>query len=306
MANIFQFVTLFGKFLLQSIIFIVDTVRSVMLNLADGLSLATNDFVLFILDVIDLFEALLNFLGDFGDHIFQGFLSCVNCVKAFFMHIHLMICAMFDSVLDLIVCALINAKAFLILVGNSTLFLVQLGPNLLLSIGCGFTSLISWALQLLRDCILQIANAIVVFFKSVHYELSDIPPSSLFGVLLAIVISLVFFFFVKSTMFYWQKTKSWIAGKSWLRMPKFERPHLLQQGGKSDLGDNCAGHLLRQLEQEREDKLCVICHDHIKCVILLPCRHFCLCQTCVVTIQESSPICPLCRRFVTDSLKVYT
>ncbi|XP_057365035.1 uncharacterized protein LOC130685728 [Daphnia carinata] len=306
MANIFQFVTLFGKFLWQSMIFIVETTISCMFSLADGLLSAKNDFVLFIQDLTDVFETVLKFLGDTGDHIVLAIFSCVNSFKTFFIQLHLLVHAIFESVLDLILCTLINAKALLILIGNSTIFLVQLGPNLLLSIACGVTSAISWLLQLMWDYFLRIANAILVFFKSVHYELSDIPPSSLFGVLLAIVISLVFFFFLKSVLFYWQIAKSWIAGNSWLRMPKFKRPSSLQQGGKLEMENHSTGHLLRQLEQEREDKLCVICHDHFKCVILLPCRHFCLCQTCVDTIQESNPICPLCRHFVTHSLKVYT
>lgn len=306
LANIFQFVTLFGKFLWQSIIFIVETVISCVFNLADGLSSASNDFVLFIQDLTDIFESVLKILGDTGDHIVLAIMSFVNSFKTLLIQLHLSIHAIFESVLDLFLCTLINAKALLILIGNSTIFLVQLGPNLLFSIVYGITSAISWALQLTWDYFLRIANAILAFLKSVHYELSDIPPSSLFGVLLAIVISLGFFFFLKSILFYWRMAKSWIAEKSWLRMPKFKRPHLLQQGGKLEMEIHSTGHLLRQLEQEREDKLCVICHDHFKCVILLPCRHFCLCQTCVDTIQESNPICPLCRHFVTDSLKVYT
>ena len=30
--------------------------------------------------------------------------------------------------------------------------------------------------------------------------------------------------------------------------------------------------LLREVEREREDKLCVVCQDQEKCIMILPCR----------------------------------
>ena len=32
--------------------------------------------------------------------------------------------------------------------------------------------------------------------------------------------------------------------------------------------------LLREVEREREDKLCVVCQDREKCIMILPCRWF--------------------------------
>jgi RING finger protein 26 len=277
-----------------------------MLNLADGLTMAKNDFVLFLCDVNDLYETLLKFVSDTGDFIFQVVLSCLNSFQRYLTLIHLLVYAVIDCVLNLLINALLMSKALLILVGNSTLFLLQLGPVFLFYVFCGISSVINWSLQLVWHYIFQTAYGILAFFKSVHYELIDIPPSSMFGVLLALFISLVFFYYLKSIVFYWQKMKNVILEKSWLHMPKFRRPNMLKRSGKIEL-EKCSNiHLLRQLEQEREDKLCIVCHDQLKCVILLPCRHFCLCQTCVSIIRETDPSCPLCRRFVADSMKVYT
>ncbi|XP_076064744.1 uncharacterized protein LOC143038905 [Oratosquilla oratoria] len=63
--------------------------------------------------------------------------------------------------------------------------------------------------------------------------------------------------------------------------------------------------LYRELEDERESRLCVVCQDHVKCVILLPCRHLCLCDACRSAIITRDNACPMCRRPIRETLRVY-
>lgn len=67
------------------------------------------------------------------------------------------------------------------------------------------------------------------------------------------------------------------------------------QQGKTDITRQ---HLLYQLEQEQESKLCIVCQDRNKCVIILPCRHLCLCMECCSIIQREHRSCPVCRQNV--------
>lgn len=74
--------------------------------------------------------------------------------------------------------------------------------------------------------------------------------------------------------------------------------HLLSS---SDLG--------KVLENERDKRLCVVCQDQVKNVLVLPCRHMCLCVDCAhelaVQRNHARRVCPLCRSRIETVMDVY-
>jgi hypothetical protein len=85
-----------------------------------------------------------------------------------------------------------------------------------------------------------------------------------------------------------------------------------EQQGKNRLNaapganDTVEDMLFEQVEREREDKLCVICQDKEKCIMILPCRHLCICQDCQGPLTRfGNNVCPICRRDVRQMIKAY-
>lgn len=309
-GNVFQLISLTGKCLLQTISLLLETVHIFSLFVAEGISVFFHEFILFLLDINDLSDTLLKFLNNTGNYTCQVLISSFNSLGNLGIQIRLLFSAAITDVWTVLTSTLVNAKSLLILIGNSTLFLVQLGPSIVCFIFYAPISLTSWVVQTVLLYTSQSIFWTVALIQCILYEILDMPTSSLFGMFLAIFILIGFRFYLKSIcwLFYWQKTRALIT--KWLHALDLKRPSMLLQGVKFkkeaiELDDHSNRHLLRQLEIEREDKLCVICHDRFKCVLLLPCRHFCLCQICIDIVRQTDPNCPLCRKYVTDSLRVY-
>lgn len=46
---------------------------------------------------------------------------------------------------------------------------------------------------------------------------------------------------------------------------------------------------------------CNICQDKERCVLILPCQHFCVCELCLLQLSN----CPICRNLISHVTKVY-
>ena len=56
---------------------------------------------------------------------------------------------------------------------------------------------------------------------------------------------------------------------------------------------------MRELEEQR---LCVVCATEERAIVLMPCRHHQICETC----SRELSICPCCRATISDRIKIFT
>ena len=80
-----------------------------------------------------------------------------------------------------------------------------------------------------------------------------------------------------------------------------ERANRKRRGSEDSVEDQ----LMREVEREREDKLCCICTDREKCIMMLPCRHLCICERCMTLLKNHGNSCPMCRKPVKQMIKAY-
>ncbi|CEM15602.1 unnamed protein product [Vitrella brassicaformis CCMP3155] len=65
----------------------------------------------------------------------------------------------------------------------------------------------------------------------------------------------------------------------------------------------------REKDRLEESTECDICMADKRCIVLVPCRHFCLCGTCAATLMSrpvDQRLCPSCRQKITATKHVYT
>ena len=58
--------------------------------------------------------------------------------------------------------------------------------------------------------------------------------------------------------------------------------------------------------QEQESQDCCVCLSERKSVVLLPCRHMCVCQACGLDDETLLDRCPMCRTAIEHRFRVFT
>ena len=80
---------------------------------------------------------------------------------------------------------------------------------------------------------------------------------------------------------------------------RVEEQQLEQVGGSSADADQLEGN---DEETEDETKACSVCLTNVKCCLVQPCGHLCLCIGCSRAVERK---CPMCRKPITRIQRIY-
>lgn len=61
--------------------------------------------------------------------------------------------------------------------------------------------------------------------------------------------------------------------------------------------------VMKKIEKMEEEKLCVVCQENHKNVLILPCKHLCMCDQCADRIIYTNGSCPICRSYVNNVIQ---
>ncbi|KAL3277195.1 hypothetical protein HHI36_012546 [Cryptolaemus montrouzieri] len=62
---------------------------------------------------------------------------------------------------------------------------------------------------------------------------------------------------------------------------------------------------LVNVEKKDLEQFCIICQERSRCIVILPCRHLCLCRECNVVLRRYHSNCPICRQEIEHTMKVF-
>lgn len=301
-----------GSILFKLLCFLISQAADVADKIVKLLLIITQDFSLFIFDVFNTSAEVNSVLSALASSLIN-FIANIPCaVRRAAASVNQSVIDTEYSLRSAAGSALLFLKQFIILVGDGTLFAIQLIPSTLLTLlEVIVYSAISSCLTVC-DAIAAIGSGVITTMVKIGKEITDIPLSSLLGLVLlfalAAALRLLFNLIRPKPLLRSPARKLKNAAN---KLKRFAR-HLATGSGKTNQegeatkpNQDIHTKLLNELQREREEKLCVICQDRTKCIILLPCRHFCLCQTCMETLAQDYAMCPICRREVVDSLRVY-
>lgn len=265
-----------------------------MLN--NGLSNSIND-------VLSVCDGVLSSIALTGKQIGFGFYGMTSGLKSLTVN-----------------CAL-GLRDSIILVGDSTWMLLTFLPNLTIFIVSRLIGMIHfgavYAIKATKATSLTISNFIVDSASFLTY----VPLQTIcglisiylivkyrrlfFSIFLASTISIMEFLLLIATqnLLFCQNILAFMyeVSRSVMYEVRNYLPSLSLSTGKSN-------HLCFDEDTQNDNEIpsyCVICQDQLKSIVLMPCRHLCLCKACYTQLKRYRHLCPVCRQPFVQTIQVY-
>lgn len=217
--------------------------------------------------------------------------------------------------LNLMVYGAVGLRDWIVLVGNSAWMLVMCIPNLAIVFVGILMRWISMAWSSIVDSIALTALTVAKCIKATASFVTSVPLQSLGGLIAIYFICKYRFYVYHLLRLIWRKCARIIIsfgqyifiGFGWLL--HFVTPignYLPNMWRLNSIQDDYVNPPATGSDKTIENfQFCVICQDKLKSVVLLPCRHLCLCLDCYKQLRRYRRECPMCRQPYEHSIQVY-
>lgn len=329
--------------ILWGLISIVNVAGKTLAHLLKWFAITFIEFLSIVCDFFHLFyEDLKNFVDDINTHYIQTIkmfhhrlINICNDVISFIEMISE--CTMNGYQLtkasikwfcmqwiDLIVNIILCTRTTFILIGNSTWMLIMFIPNLIIL----FVTSIFYAFNYLYQSILTITVSFGCYVQkfieiTINY-ITELPLRALLGfVIFGFIVKnrrtlfsifniigryfLSFILFGIEIFLYYADGLQNLFARFYNSLVNMLRIQNRRQHSSSSSSDE-SNEYHDECERNNVDinDRCVICRDRRKTILLMPCRHLCLCRRCATNLSNYRTVCPLCRKTYSNSIQIYT
>ncbi|CAH0547741.1 unnamed protein product [Brassicogethes aeneus] len=285
----------------------------------------------------DIYGTVVLIYGSFM-HLFDVILGVIGDIGSGFSKIILEICRVYEVILNsplavirvirqLFVCI----RDLIILIGAGVWFAITIVPLSLCYLTTSTAKLVLSLIIETFDKIKQCTETIKTVLYDLYYFVTDVPLESLAGLIVGLSIAYILFqFYVVIYAFLRARFTSYkqiirqncavlynnILQKITVRQRVIYR-RILESRRPLHLRREpinrrvlVARRVIQQEESKNEDsfldqRFCVICQERQKCILILPCRHVCLCSECNSQLQMYNNTCPMCRKDIERTMKVF-
>ncbi|XP_066138439.1 E3 ubiquitin-protein ligase RNFT1-like [Euwallacea fornicatus] len=247
---------------------------------------------IFLQDNWQFMQQSVHFIVSTLETTFNSLISIVCNIATFLqtsLNLFLLICNDLIAALSFIANSIYKTifviRKMIIVFGSAIWFLITFIPMTIYHSCIFFSTLVGNLYQQAPQIFLMGSKGITTFIKNIIDFVWDIPIKSLAGLTIATILIYTFSKFSVAIT-------SYCGEKLLLIRSLFRRRKSQAEDQKPD-------------ESLATDKDCVICQERVKCILLLPCKHVCLCEECSEKMKDYKDECPICRSYIMDAMKIY-
>lgn len=222
---------------------------------------------------------------------------------------------LYNGSINLLVRSAVGLRNWIVLIGNSAWMLLMCIPNLALAFSVILMKCISSVWAAITDSTMVIMATIPDYIRGIVSFISSVPLQSLCGLIvihlliryrwrvyslvrlisrefLRIVINIGHQILIgyENVIYFLAPIRNYT--------PNIRRLNFIQSDYANPVATNST-------KTNDNFNACVICQDKLKSIVLMPCRHLCLCLDCYKQLKRYRRECPMCRQPYEHSIQVY-